>query len=806
MDNENNDPRYEPELGIHEESSGLDDEHVSDRYEFEIETETVFKRLADDIYKSKQAGIREPLTNAVTAIIRSVREGHLESVDEGIILFEIDESDGSQKLRIRDNGIGITRSEISEVVSVIGSSTSRSDQSIAGQFGMGFLAIWMLVGGPEGGFTMHSNPRGVDEPPISGIWTSNDFSEFDDSLGMEPRLTGNDYGTEFEILLDNNISIDDINRWISIYAEWARVPVMFRHVSDGNIVDDDEFPVKQITDKYDKLADGMNPDEVTFIPEDEETGNRQIQHYTVENEFFTATTTNVSLQHSPLVILLDVPISLPRRNNLDAPLSSFQMRMKVENSVVVEGPNKGKFVVSNTEAEENDQYISQDNIRNEDVVMPGPTGTRDTLDKSPQFWNWLSEKLKLKYYRDIADILYEVDTLSDYRSLSDEERKHFFNVTRSIIGYPSPHRATSPIQELNTKCDITFSNKFAQIFPKLYRDEKVSVAPEGASGISKQENREAKSLREIVANKANSVFMAHRISQETTEFVWASENDHMVIRIPSEEQEFYKEKLDWKHLNDLDPETDLEMADDVRKQFTDETTELTQKTVKPHVQKYGENVQMTVSELIDKVQHTDGQIENTIIDWCLVFNRSGENISDHKQSIGLNVAGVSASKDVHELLVNKDGFLDADTAIEDIERKASDGNTYILNNLPENIVPHIVPQDAIDYFRTKTAKENIQTWLEKRHSTPENPIYLPITKYEAQIGKIENSTRRWFIDTSINRDKYRVISFDSEVEFYASTVLDSDNPALNALSTVSASWEHGGKEILQIVLDNAKNK
>jgi Molecular chaperone, HSP90 family len=221
--------RFKPELGEHNIREAIESDSVSNTYEFEVEAETVFKRLAEDIYNGKEAGIREPLTNGITAVFRAIEEGYIDDASEGIILFELYESDDTKRLKIRDNGVGMTRDEIDEVVSVIGTSTSRSSSNLTGKFGMGFLATWMLAGGVEGGFIMHTNPRGVDEEPISGIWNSNSFSEMSDGE-LEGGLESDDYGTEFDIMVSLNIEISELIQWINKYSEWSRIPILFRHI------------------------------------------------------------------------------------------------------------------------------------------------------------------------------------------------------------------------------------------------------------------------------------------------------------------------------------------------------------------------------------------------------------------------------------------------------------------------------------------------------------------------------------------------------------------------------------------------
>jgi len=65
---------------------------------FEIQTEAVFNRLARDIYENDSAGIREPITNAVSAILKASNMDYIDK-EEGIIEIEVKESGSETRLK-----------------------------------------------------------------------------------------------------------------------------------------------------------------------------------------------------------------------------------------------------------------------------------------------------------------------------------------------------------------------------------------------------------------------------------------------------------------------------------------------------------------------------------------------------------------------------------------------------------------------------------------------------------------------------------------------------------------------------------
>lgn len=195
------------QIGVHDiDTTGsiTDEKNV---IEFEFEPEAVFKRLADDVYQSAEAGIREPLMNSITAVRRAFGD----DLDEGVIRFTVKRGEQTT-IQIRDNGVGITEGVLNEILTVVGRSSVRDDGNLTGQYGVGFLASYKLVG-PDGGFMMTTNPRESEEGPYSGLFKPGTFEP--NTEGHLPQMLDEDeYGTVFEFYTKRGIDADDIFRWV----------------------------------------------------------------------------------------------------------------------------------------------------------------------------------------------------------------------------------------------------------------------------------------------------------------------------------------------------------------------------------------------------------------------------------------------------------------------------------------------------------------------------------------------------------------------------------------------------------------
>ncbi|MEQ4721575.1 HSP90 family protein [Nonomuraea sp. B19D2] len=114
---------------------------------FQVDLRGIVDLLSRHLYASPRVYVRELLQNAVDAITarRAVDAGAL-----AVVSIEPSEMTGDGTLRMHDSGIGLSESEVHELLATIGRSSKRDDLGLArheflGQFGIGLLSCFLVA-------------------------------------------------------------------------------------------------------------------------------------------------------------------------------------------------------------------------------------------------------------------------------------------------------------------------------------------------------------------------------------------------------------------------------------------------------------------------------------------------------------------------------------------------------------------------------------------------------------------------------------------------------------------------------------
>lgn len=771
--------------------------------EFEMESKAVFKRLASDIYESEEAGIREPLTNASTAVIRAQEEFDLPST-QGVIEITLRRDKDGLMLVIQDNGTGISEAELTEVLSVIGRSTNRNREDLSGQFGMGFLALWMLSG-LDGGFIMHSNSRKEGTEPISGVWKSGGFSRVAPET-FENSLTGNQHGTRLEISLKNSIRGKDVRQWVSKYAEWCRVPVVYQEFDADGSEDFNE-------DYGDKKLEVALDDGEPFV--------------VFENEHLRAVS---SPDATGRVVLLDVPVTRNNRYLRGLPFTEVDVRMKKESGVIVDGPNEGMIPVSENEYREKDdksKYIPEDRVVGTDVIMPGPTGTRDKLGKNEDFWDWLSTQLWNEYNRKAIDCFGKVSSPDDLFDLKKSELLHIVHASDELQEYNTPFE-----QNAKSKFGIDVTHTVAEAIRALR--EKVEVAERGTdpSTASNRRNKQAARVAWDAYGDGNtgSVFMGVSLNEKKTNVVWEDNDDSMVVRVDGTEKYDQYEKLGWKKLKSIKKSTidEYDVSEETREAFVGgegsgtvsainnpdkreltihfdsrrrSNKKITAKSIKDQFSDYHNN---------DGARPTIGRKHPTRL--ILFPSNSDRSLSDHYWLSSDTTPIATCAVKVWEYLSDTPGVHHIDQYIQtarDTELKTTEGTTTV-RNLPENAAVHVVHDDAIDLFRDDTVMERMAEYLVSvkftgGYETPDfdSVVYTPITESEYQTVRPAMNDRQIVVGdiTSTDVGNTNVLVNDTQGYAYARLHEWQGTSEMEQIRGLQPKLNEGGYDIVETLAE-----
>lgn len=633
-----------------------------DFYPFEMEARAIFKRLAEDIYPSPKSGIRESLTNAITATLRATDEYNLQN-DECVVRYRLVERSGGKLLIIEDNGVGMTIDKVNRVVSYIGRSTVRDDWQKTGQFGMGFLALFSLCG-TDGGFVMHTNSRKPQTESITGIWKDGGFSKEDTS-----EKAKNMKGTRFEVYLKDSISTQDVRNWISEVSEFSRVPVIYEEEVQGNI-ESEEFG----GETFEESIDPENP------------------MVTYEDEYVKVTSSPEVDKHR--TILLDVPIELGRNYVPLAPWNSY-VRLKTENPIVVEGENEGKMVVPEVEYtgmsdERQEKYIPANRVEDSDVVSPSVVGNREKLSKSDDFWQYVGEKLREKHVSMATERIGKLESGSGIdnwsivsklipQNLSSFDR--FKSICKNVLENPS---------------DETINILFA-----VHREVK----------IVRENSFVEKPAIELIDK--DSVYMTTEDTKdEKYDYVFSQDEVSEIVELQdSDWYQFYSEILDWNRLADVDIGDNSEQSETRGNKESSEPSERSQ-TIRVR-----SNLSRTVEldEIIESVSE-DSQghfirnenvgISQKIRRLYVIFSGDEINVSDYiwmanEDGVAITEADRKSYDEIIELPVSID-LSDEISRIQKREFMTSEGRLSYSSIQPSTSVFHIIDDDYKSDFISHT--------------------------------------------------------------------------------------------------------
>ena len=133
----------------------------AEQLEFQAEARQLLELLVHSVYSHKDSFLRELISNASDALdklrLESLRDKDLD-VDTTDLHIDIQVGDGPRTLTVRDNGIGMTRGEVIDLIGTLAKSgtaelrkklrqakkSSVSDELI-GQFGVGFYSTFMVA-------------------------------------------------------------------------------------------------------------------------------------------------------------------------------------------------------------------------------------------------------------------------------------------------------------------------------------------------------------------------------------------------------------------------------------------------------------------------------------------------------------------------------------------------------------------------------------------------------------------------------------------------------------------------------------
>lgn len=765
--------------------------------EFQFETRAIFHRLAEDIYESDEAGIREPLSNAITAAQQAERWYNIPNP-----VIEITVRDGdTPRLILKDNGIGIETEVLEKVLTVIGNTTNLDDGSVSGKYGMGFLACYKLVG-TDGGFLMHTRSRETEEA-MSGIWKPGGFDMDTENEFENPFETDDGYGTMFDFHLKDGITRGNIRSWVQKHAEWATVPVIYREYdSDGREVYNEDYGVSRLKETYSEDAHVL----------------------TFENEYFSA---YCSPEADSRTVLLNSPIE--RNYSIRGLEWSVDIRFKNENDVVVWGPNKGYVPVKDKEyremrEERKEKYIPEADLTPEDITLPGPTGTRDTLSRNVEFWEQVRDTFKAQYY-ELARGAFNSLKTTDFLDLSEKDRELIVAVLDSddVKTY-----GVDQIQSGLARQNISVSEETAQTLHDMM--QKYSLMQRDTVGSGFRYDRNTR-LWEVFdqAGEDGRVFTTCKPSDRKVQVVFGDNDNNQIIKVDStDEYDVFDAKFDWKPLTYIGSGTidEFDVSEELKERFRTNSESRTSKKKTEMTVYHGDLnddeperiTPETISKRLDpsytSEPGTSGSIGRYGIGILIVCPRTGnENVTDNKGLANHRIGVASCTTEQWEYLQDVKNVVHADEYFDKAAHRTfptPDGemtiNSFKEMNTEGRLVFHVLPESTIELFRDldimEGAQDFVQTKIRKSYGGQArlfpDAVYAPVTQRELDLMRpaVEYDTAVVYGDSYYDKGTRENIKQDTKVYAHARLPKWKDTTEIEAFESFDGTLNDGGKELV----------
>ncbi|MFF8805638.1 molecular chaperone HtpG [Streptomyces omiyaensis] len=208
--------------------------------EFQAETRQLLRLVIHSIYSNKDIFLRELISNASDALdklrLESLTDPDLAGTDPAALGIWLETDEDARTLTVRDNGIGMTRDELVEVIGTIAKSgtagllekikeskDASGTEGLIGQFGVGFYSAFMVADR----VTLLTRRAGTD----SGTrWESDGESTYEiqsvDGLPVGTSVTLHLKPADGEDGLADYLSEPKIRQVVKQYSDFIRWPIM----------------------------------------------------------------------------------------------------------------------------------------------------------------------------------------------------------------------------------------------------------------------------------------------------------------------------------------------------------------------------------------------------------------------------------------------------------------------------------------------------------------------------------------------------------------------------------------------------
>src|SRR6476660_1674633 len=236
-------------------------EHV-EQLEFQAEARQLLDLLVHSVYSHKDSFLRELISNASDALdklrLETFRKKDLD-VDTSDLHIGIEADKEARTLTVRDNGIGMTREEVVDLIGTLAKSgtahvrqqlreakNAAASEQLIGQFGIGFYSVFMVADKVE------LLTRKAGESQATRWESSGDGTYTIESVDDAPQ------GTSVKL----HLKLEDPEDALHDYASEAKIKALVKQYSDFIA-----WPIRMEVERRTPASEGGGQDVVTIETE-----------------------------------------------------------------------------------------------------------------------------------------------------------------------------------------------------------------------------------------------------------------------------------------------------------------------------------------------------------------------------------------------------------------------------------------------------------------------------------------------------------------------------------------------------------
>ncbi|SEK43738.1 molecular chaperone HtpG [Streptacidiphilus jiangxiensis] len=229
---------------------------TTETLEFQAETRQLLQLVIHSIYSNKDIFLRELISNASDALdklrLESLTNPDLDA-DTSDLHITLETDSDARTLTVRDNGIGMTRDDVVDLIGTIAKSgtagllakikeakenkdTDTDAASLIGQFGVGFYSAFMVADK----VTLHTRRAGTDQGTVwesdgEGTYTIADATDLPVGTTVTLHLKAEDS----EDGLGDYLAAWKIRQIVKQYSDFIRWPIRMATQATGTGTEDD---------------------------------------------------------------------------------------------------------------------------------------------------------------------------------------------------------------------------------------------------------------------------------------------------------------------------------------------------------------------------------------------------------------------------------------------------------------------------------------------------------------------------------------------------------------------------------------